>query len=123
MASDLRREIHVVGVGMTPFGRHEGKTTVDLGGEAIRTALSDSGLDYSDVEIAYCGHVMQGSTAGQKVLYSVGTTGIPIFESNARMSPPSRTRGSIASVTRAIAPGGSTTTSARPVTLTSDVPA
>ena len=79
MVNDMRHEVHVVGAGMTQFGRHEGKGLVDLGGEAVRSALSDAGLEYSDVEIAFCGHVAQGSTAGQKVLYSLGTTGIPIF--------------------------------------------
>lgn len=79
MVNDMRHEVHVVGAGMTPFARHEGKGLVDLGGEAVRRALSDAGLEYSDVEIAFCGHVAQGSTAGQKVLYSLGTTGIPIF--------------------------------------------
>jgi benzoylsuccinyl-CoA thiolase BbsB subunit len=64
---------------MTAFGRHEGKHVADLGQEAVRAALADAGVDYSAVEIAYCGHVLQGTTAGQKVLYGIGMTGIPIF--------------------------------------------
>jgi acetyl-CoA acetyltransferase len=99
MASALKQEVHVVGVGMTPFGRHEGKSFVDLGGEAIRTALADAGLDYSDIEIAYCGHVGQGSTAGQRVLYSIGTTGIPIFNvENACASGTSALRSAVMAV-------------------------
>jgi acetyl-CoA acetyltransferase len=99
MTSALKNEVHVVGVGMTPFGRHEGKSFVDLGGEAVRTALADSGLDYSDIEIAYCGHVGQGSTAGQRVLYSVGTTGIPIFNvENACASGTSALRSAVMAV-------------------------
>jgi acetyl-CoA acetyltransferase len=99
MATDLNREVYVVGAGMTAFARHEGKTVVDLGGEAVRAALADAGLDYADIEIAYCGHVGQGSTAGQRVLYSVGTTGIPIFNvENACASGTSALRSAVMAV-------------------------
>ena len=73
------REVYVAGVGMTAFGRHEGKRSAELGQEAVRAALADAGLTYDAVELAYCGHGLQGPTAGQKVLYGVGMTGIPIF--------------------------------------------
>ena len=79
MADPFPREVYVAGVGMTAFERHQGKHVADLGQEAVRAALADAGLDYSAVEIAYCGHVLQGTTAGQKVLYGIGMTGIPIF--------------------------------------------
>jgi acetyl-CoA acetyltransferase len=79
MPDPFPREVHVAGVGMTAFGRHEGKRVAELGHEAVTAALADAGLDYNAVEVAYCGHVLQGSTAGQKVLYGVGMTGIPIF--------------------------------------------
>jgi acetyl-CoA acetyltransferase len=99
MANDMRHEVHVIGAGMTPFGRHEGKGLVELGGEAIRHALSDAGLEYDDVEIAFCGHVAQGSTAGQKVLYGLGTTGIPIFNvENACASGTSALRSAVMAV-------------------------
>ncbi|UCD57913.1 MAG: thiolase family protein, partial [Candidatus Hydrogenedentota bacterium] len=35
--------------------------------------------EHDAIEVAFCGHVMQGSTAGQKVLERVGRTGIPIM--------------------------------------------
>jgi len=79
MGDPFPREVFVVGAGMTAFGRHEGKTIQDLGPEAVRAALADAGLGYDAVETAYCGHVLQGTTAGQRVLYGVGMTGIPIF--------------------------------------------
>lgn len=79
MADPFPREVYVAGVGMTTFARHEGKRVTDLGQEAVKAALADAGLDYSAVEMAYCGHVLQGTTAGQKVLYGIGMTGIPIF--------------------------------------------
>ena len=73
------RDVYVVGVGMTPFGRHEEKTVVDLGSWAIRDALGDAGLPFEAVEAAWCGHVAQGSTAGQKVVGAVGQSGIPVM--------------------------------------------
>ena len=73
------RDVHVVGVGMTPFARHEGKNVVDLGSWAIREALEDAGLPFEAVEAAWCGHVGQGSTAGQKVVGAVGQSGIPVM--------------------------------------------
>ena len=79
MTDPFPREVYVTGIGMTAFGRHEGKQVTELGQAAVKAALADAGLDYSAIEIAYCGHVMQGLTAGQKVLYGVGMTGIPIF--------------------------------------------
>ena len=79
MVDPFNHEVYVVGAGMTAFGRHEGTRVAELGQQAVRAALQDASLDYSAVEIAYCGHVMQGTTAGQKVLYGVGMTGIPIF--------------------------------------------
>ena len=79
MSDPFPREVYITGIGMTAFGRHEGKRVTDLGQEAVRAALGDANLDYSAVEIAYCGHVLQGTTAGQKVLYGIGMTGIPIF--------------------------------------------
>ncbi|MGB8412216.1 MAG: hypothetical protein WCE23_05260 [Candidatus Binatus sp.] len=79
MTDPFPHEVYVAGVGMTAFGRHEGKHVAELGQQAVKAALADAGLDYTAVEIAYCGHVQQGVTAGQKVLYGVGMTGIPIF--------------------------------------------
>lgn len=79
MTDPFPREVYVAGIGMTAFGRHEGVPVTELGQAAVKTALADAGLDYGAIEIAYCGHVMQGLTAGQKVLYGVGMTGIPIF--------------------------------------------
>jgi len=79
MSDPFPREVFVIGAGMTSFGRHEGKTIQDLGPEAVRAALADAGLGYEAIETAYCGHVLQGSTAGQRVLYPIGMSGIPIF--------------------------------------------
>jgi acetyl-CoA acyltransferase len=98
------RDVYVIGVGMTPFARHGEKTVVDLGGAAIREALEDAGLPFEAMEAAWCGYVMQGSTAGQKVVGSVGQTGIPVMNvENACASGTTAFRGAYMQVASGIA--------------------
>jgi sterol carrier protein 2 len=47
-----------------------------------RLALADAGIAYEDVEQAFAGYVFGDSTSGQKVLYGLGMTGIPIVNVN-----------------------------------------
>jgi acetyl-CoA acetyltransferase len=73
----------VAGVGMVAFGKPGASDTYDIMGEgAIREALADSGLDFTHIEQAYAGYVYGDSTCGQKVIYKVGMTGIPVFNVN-----------------------------------------
>jgi acetyl-CoA acetyltransferase len=53
-----------------------------MGAEAARLALADAGLDYDRVQQAYVGYVYGDSTCGQRALYPVGMTGIPIVNVN-----------------------------------------
>lgn len=79
----MLRHVNVIGVGMTPFKtpKHAEPYTV-MGGAAGRMALDDAGIDYRDVEQAYVGYVYGDSTAGQRVVYEIGMTGIPVFNVN-----------------------------------------
>src|SRR4030095_2556322 len=73
----------VAGVGMIPFrkpGDHP--PYFEMGAEAARLALADAGIGYSDVQQAYVGYVYGDSTSGQRALYEVGLTGIPIVNVN-----------------------------------------
>lgn len=73
----------VAGVGMTAFQKTGTGSTYDrLAMEAIRSALVDAGVSYSQVEQAYAGYVYGDSTSGQHVLYGSGMTGIPIINVN-----------------------------------------
>ncbi len=73
------REVYVTGVGMTAFGRHEGTAIEELGRQAIEEALAQSGLPLSEIDFIFCGHAMQGITAGQRVVSRVGSPGVPII--------------------------------------------
>merc|ERR1711935_875514 len=50
--------------------------------ESVKAALKDGGVSYQDVQQAYVGYVYGDSTCGQRALYGVGLTGIPIFNVN-----------------------------------------
>lgn len=71
-------DVHVVGVGMTRFGKHPDRDAADLGAEALLGAISDAGLDPRAIEAAYCGHVFQGMVTGQRILAQVGLAGLPL---------------------------------------------
>ena len=74
----------VIGVGMTKFekpGTKEGDYP-DWAKEAGEKALADAGIPYTDVEQAYAGYCYGDSTYGQRALYQLGLTGIPVVNVN-----------------------------------------
>ena len=76
------RKAYVVGVGMTAFTKPADRDYPILGLEASVKALIDAGLTYDDIEYAAAGYVYGDSTCGQRVLYQLGMTGIPIVNVN-----------------------------------------
>jgi len=72
------REVVVIGVGMTKFGRFPEKTILDLGREAIVDAMKDAGIDIRDVQVMYSGSQYQPNMTGQYLLKQVGMTMIPV---------------------------------------------
>ena len=75
--------VHVVGVGMIPFAKPgANKPYPEMAAEALRRALADAGVGYEQVQQAYVGYVYGDSTCGQRALYPVGMTGIPIVNVN-----------------------------------------
>jgi acetyl-CoA acetyltransferase len=53
-----------------------------MGAEATRLALADAGVSYDMIQQAYVGYVYGDSTCGQRALYQVGMSGIPIINVN-----------------------------------------
>jgi acetyl-CoA acetyltransferase len=74
----MMSEVHIVGVGMTRFGKHPDRDATDLGTEALREAIADAGIDPRAIEAAYCGHVYQGMVTGQRILAQAGLAGLPL---------------------------------------------
>ena len=76
-------KVLVAGVGMIPFSKPGvGPAYNEMGAEAARRALNDAGIAYDAVQQAYAGYVYADSTAGQRALYPLGMTGIPIVNVN-----------------------------------------
>ena len=78
------RDVYVIGVGMTKFGRFPEKTLAELGREAVWSAIRDGGVKPREIQAAYCGNVQGISLwgvfgAGQVALLEVGIKEIPIM--------------------------------------------
>jgi sterol carrier protein 2 len=77
--------VFVIGVGMTKFekpGRREDFDYPDMAKEAVTKAVKDAGVSYKDFEQAFVGYVYGDSTCGQRALYPLGMTGLPIVNVN-----------------------------------------
>jgi acetyl-CoA acyltransferase len=81
----VAEKVFVVGVGMTKFekpGRRENWDYPDMARESGTNALADAGIDFSEVEQGFVGYVYGESTSGQRALYELGLSGIPIVNVN-----------------------------------------
>jgi acetyl-CoA acetyltransferase len=77
-------KVYVVGVGMTKFEKPGARDWdyPDMAREAGTKALEDAGLDYDAIQQAYVGYVYGESTSGQRAVYELGMTGIPVVNVN-----------------------------------------
>ncbi|MCZ8294007.1 MAG: lipid-transfer protein [Hylemonella sp.] len=79
----MSSHVLVAGVGMIAFAKPgANRPYPEMAAEAVRAALADAGLDYAQLQQAYVGYVYGDSTAGQRALYEVGMSGIPIVNVN-----------------------------------------
>ena len=79
----MTSRVYVAGVGMIPFTKPGANAPYPvMGAEATRLALADAGIGYDMIQQAYAGYVYGDSTCGQRALYQVGMTGIPIINVN-----------------------------------------
>ncbi len=75
---------YIVGVGMTKFEKPgtKGGDYPDWAQEAATRALADAGITYDRVDQVYAGYCYGDSTAGQRAVYRLGETGVPIVNVN-----------------------------------------
>ncbi|MEU1370495.1 lipid-transfer protein [Streptomyces sp. NPDC005803] len=75
---------YIVGVGMTKFEKPETRDWQywDMATEAGTAALADASVTYEDVQQAAVGYCFQASTAGQRAVYGLGLTGVPVYNVN-----------------------------------------
>jgi acetyl-CoA acetyltransferase len=80
----MGRKVYVVGVGMTKFEK-PGSRDWDypqMAKEAGTKALRDAGIPYEDVEQVAVGYCYGDSTCGQRAVYEIGLSGVPIYNVN-----------------------------------------
>ena len=68
-------DVAIIGVGLHPFGRFGDKSAMEMGADAILTALEDAGIGWPDVQFAFGGSLEV--TNPDAVTGLVGLTGIP----------------------------------------------
>jgi acetyl-CoA acyltransferase len=75
---------YVIGVGMTKFAKPGTKDGdyPEWANEAGTKALRDAGIAYESVQQAFAGYCYGDSTYGQRALYGLGLTGIPVVNVN-----------------------------------------
>jgi sterol carrier protein 2 len=78
----VARGVCVAGVGMTRFHKPGTMDYPVLTQEAGQAALADAGVRYDDIQQAYVGYVYGDSTSGQRAVYQLGLTGIPVYNVN-----------------------------------------
>lgn len=80
----MARKVFVVGVGMTKFEKPFSRdwNYPDMVREAVTSALNDAGVTYDRIEQAVVGYCYGDSTSGQRALYGLGLSGIPIYNVN-----------------------------------------
>ncbi|MBN9459926.1 MAG: thiolase family protein [Burkholderiales bacterium] len=78
------RDVAVIGVGMTPFGKFLSTPLKDLGRAAVWDAIQDAKVSPRDIQTAYVGNACLGAITGQYMvlgqimLKEAGIRGIPI---------------------------------------------
>ncbi|XP_074640831.1 sterol carrier protein 2-like [Tubulanus polymorphus] len=74
----------VTGVGMTKFVKPQSKNWdyPQIGKEACEAALRDSKIPYSSIQAVVASYCYGEPTCGQRVVYELGLTGIPVFNVN-----------------------------------------
>jgi len=76
-------KVNVIGVGMVPFQKPGKSDPYNVMAEkAISAALEDAKVPFSEIQQAYAGYVFGDSTCGQRAVYQMGHTGIPVFNVN-----------------------------------------
>jgi len=80
----MGRKVFVIGVGMTKFEKPGSRDWdyPDMAKEAGTKALEDAGISYEEIEQAAVGYCYGDSTCGERAIYTLGLTGIPVYNVN-----------------------------------------
>ena len=79
----MAKRVNVIGVGMTKFQKPGASDEYNvMAANAVKTAIADAKIKFDEIEQAFVGYVYGDSTCGQRAVYDVGLTGIPVFNVN-----------------------------------------
>lgn len=84
----MSEQVMIIGVGMTPLGKHLDRSVKQLAASAIDEALKDASLKKTDIQAAWFCNTRQGAlegqhgVRGQAALRAYGFEGIPIFNTD-----------------------------------------
>ncbi len=70
----MQSDVAIVGIGMHPFGRHEGVTGMEQGAYAVREACKDAGISWQDLQFAVGGSSASGNP--DTMVSMLGLTGL-----------------------------------------------
>jgi acetyl-CoA acyltransferase len=84
MSEKPGNKTYVIGVGMTKFEKPGARDWdyPEMALEAGSKALEDAGVPYDRIEQAFVGYCYGESTSGQRAVYGLGLSGIPIVNVN-----------------------------------------
>jgi acetyl-CoA C-acetyltransferase len=74
--------VAIVGIGIHPFGRHDGVSGLDMGAYSVRQALRDAGAEWRDMEFAFGGSISNqlretvGAPNPDSLVNELGLTGL-----------------------------------------------
>jgi acetyl-CoA acetyltransferase len=74
------RALWVIGVGLHPYQKPSDTPYPQLGVTAVREALADAGLDWSQVQTAYTGTATTSMALSRLMYRHLGATGIPMLQ-------------------------------------------
>ena len=73
------RDVCVIGIGQSKFGKYPDKTISDLGYQAITEALTDAGVSPKAIQVAYTSRLYLDMITGQVILKDTGITDIEMI--------------------------------------------
>lgn len=73
------REVAVLGVGQSQFGKLPERSVTDLGREAVLAAIKDAGIKPKEIQVAHTSRMVDAVVTGQTILKEVGVTDIEMI--------------------------------------------
>ncbi|AUW58931.1 acetyl-CoA acetyltransferase [Sphingobium sp. SCG-1] len=70
-------DVYIVGIGIHPFGRTDARSGLQQGAYAARAALTDAGLEWSDMQFGFGGSDASGNA--DTIVNEMGLTGLPFI--------------------------------------------